>query len=296
MEKISAKSVWKSSLTLLLSQPSILLPFIFVALTEILTLLFLYLAPRYPVSILLAPPIRRFFGETYLHYPFDLVLLPRLFRNFEIPIILFVGSLMTGVMVSMIDKFVKEEKGNSNLALETKTLFPKYLHFFILTLFSYLIMKVALLGGNYMAKYLHIFLKSIKHLGPSFIWSLFFLAMNLVLAIFSEMVFVYSIPAVIIEKKSLFKAMRRSLGLVRKYFMTTLILVFIPIGINFFTILLENYTTILMDKIIPEISLLILLVSIFTSFLVNSAIVLTSTVFFLYIKKTESSSQEVHPI
>ena len=61
------------------TNPAVYLPFLIFALIELTALIVLFLAPRSPANVLLGPPIRRLYGEQFLHYPYDLTLLPKLY-------------------------------------------------------------------------------------------------------------------------------------------------------------------------------------------------------------------------
>ena len=60
--------------------PIIVAPFIGVAMFEGFVLAVLFLAPRPPLSMALAPIIRAFWGEQFLHYPTNFLLLPKIFE------------------------------------------------------------------------------------------------------------------------------------------------------------------------------------------------------------------------
>jgi hypothetical protein len=62
-------SLWKKVTGTFKRYPAIMMPFGCIALFEILGLIILFLAPRPPFSSVLAPVIRAFWGEQFLHYP-----------------------------------------------------------------------------------------------------------------------------------------------------------------------------------------------------------------------------------
>ncbi|MCM8813807.1 MAG: hypothetical protein NC924_07740, partial [Candidatus Omnitrophica bacterium] len=76
--KSSKFSIWKQSLALFVQHPGALAPLIFLTLCEAGILALWFYAPRAPLSVVLAPPIRAFAGEHFLHYPANFLLLPRL--------------------------------------------------------------------------------------------------------------------------------------------------------------------------------------------------------------------------
>ena len=60
--------------------PRTALPLLIMGILDFVALYLLYLAPQRPVSVLLAPPVRAFWGEQFLHYPMNLFLLPKLYH------------------------------------------------------------------------------------------------------------------------------------------------------------------------------------------------------------------------
>ena len=86
--------VWKEVGRIVAKRPTVALPFLIAGLINAIALYILYLAPQHPVSALLAPPIRVYFGEQFLHYPANFLLLPRLFYAGEMVIDAFFGMFM----------------------------------------------------------------------------------------------------------------------------------------------------------------------------------------------------------
>lgn len=72
------KDVVKEVCAVVRKHPLVVVPSLIGGCIQGIALWILYLAPQKPVAAVLAPPIRRFFGEKYLHYPFNFYLLPKL--------------------------------------------------------------------------------------------------------------------------------------------------------------------------------------------------------------------------
>ena len=58
--------------------PVILVPFLIFTLIDLCGLIFVFLIPRAPLYALLGPIVRTFWGEQFLHYPANFLLLPKL--------------------------------------------------------------------------------------------------------------------------------------------------------------------------------------------------------------------------
>ena len=82
--------------------PNVIIPFAVMGVLDFITLYILYLAPQRPVSIALAPPIRAFWGEQFLHYPMNILLLPKLYNYAHMVLLATVGIVTTGAAIGMI--------------------------------------------------------------------------------------------------------------------------------------------------------------------------------------------------
>ena len=77
-------------------------PFIIILFINSLILEILYFSPRYPLSIFFSPIISRIWGEQYLHYPMNLMLLPKLFYYVQMVVSLFLSSFLIVLVVDMV--------------------------------------------------------------------------------------------------------------------------------------------------------------------------------------------------
>src|SRR3989338_6200960 len=113
----SAIKTWQDTLKIVTRNRNILLPFIIVGLIDVFLLFIIYLAPHPPLSALLGTPIKVFWGERFLHYPFNLLLIPRLFDITHIVSTALSGVLMTGVAVRMLKEVQGGIKPNFSISL-----------------------------------------------------------------------------------------------------------------------------------------------------------------------------------
>ena len=75
---VSLLSVYRLTTHSLSTEPKLWGPFFILLRLQLLSLVLIYIAPRQPFVEFFGPPIRKFFGEIYLHYPAHLLLIPRL--------------------------------------------------------------------------------------------------------------------------------------------------------------------------------------------------------------------------
>ncbi|MFA6357026.1 MAG: hypothetical protein WCY23_07965, partial [Candidatus Omnitrophota bacterium] len=110
-------------------------------------------------------------------------------------------------------------------------------------------------------------------------------------AFFVEALFIYAYPALIIERKSVFGAVKRSFGVVKHVLFTTLLLVFIPRSLEVLFMLAKQKQQGLMNVTFPEITLFILAAGIIISFISDSLVFLSIANLFILKQETEKESK-----
>lgn len=125
-----------------------------------------------------------------------------------------------------------------------------------------------------------IFLKPEIWLGPILI------ALNLLLVVLAQGLFVYSIPFLMIENMKLFKAIGKSALLFVKLFLPTVALVGLPILIYIPIITLQFNTPYLINRLFPESVLYICIAAvIINSLVIDLLITISTTILFLQNKE-----------
>lgn len=280
------KKVYSKSFSFLKACPNFFSPFILLVSFEFLALIILFLAPRSPLSIVLGPPIRTFWHEKFLHYPLNFFLLPKLVSHARMVLAILLGSLTSGMAVAIAAAIYNNKITKTTSAL--KVSIKKYLSLFTVLLIvniGYFILTKLLTIG--LIKYFSAGHAKLLFIGPKLWLGLIFTALLFILAGIIQALFIYSIPAIIIDNKRVFKAIGMSLGLFFKFFIPTLILVFIPLLLYIPVIVLSSKGIFLMDKFFPEIILLIEALGIIVTTLIIDPIVTMSTTVLYLIKKEE---------
>lgn len=269
----TAIKTWKDTLKILRQNRNIFLPFIIVGLSDVFLLFIIYLAPRPPLSALLAPPIRAFWGERFLHYPFNLLLIPRLFDYGHTISTAFIGVLMTGAAIGML-KQAKEGRNPKILFNLVKSL-RLYLRLLIIWLVMFGLVSAAFKG-----------LPAIFHFKQGAA-SQMALSAAFFMSILIEAFFIYAMPAVIIEEKRVGAAIKRSIFFSKSAFLPTLILVASPTLIYIPLIILRGKLPMLMSKVFPEAALIFLCIGIVISVVIDCLITSSTAVLFLNKKEGE---------
>jgi hypothetical protein len=262
-------NVWKEAGEIVGRRPTVILPFLIACVVNLAAIFFLYLAPQRPVLTLLGPPIRTFFSEYYLHYPNNFILLPRLCNYAEIIIAGFFGMLMTAVGVGMIADVKRGVRASFfiNLVRSLKRYFA---------LFGIWLLTFGLIFG--FSKLIPLIFKPAGGLAGFFIMIIYFFANILI-----NLLFAYSIIAVIAKGMKFIPAIKKGIFLFFKFFLPTLFLAALPSLLYLPIVMLKSKTRFLIDNVFPEMVLIVLLIGAVLVAIIEFIIYLSLTV--LYINK-----------
>lgn len=260
--------------------PALFKPFLCLLLLEILGLVLIYYSPQQPVHLVLGQPIRAFYGEAALHYPYNLVMLPRIFSRFRLFGIVFFDCLFTGIAISMYNQ--QSKKMSMRFGKNFKIAFNRYW-----SLLSYsLVVTLPLYLAGYIPKIL-VEGKLIDGEGyflgmGQFRWSVVLLFFNLVIQVVWQTLLIYTPITIIIENKGFWAAVKESLKIVRNYALVSFLLVALVLTpFSVVSEVLKIFNLRLMDMYTPEIALVIVLLFIIMKFFMNAMITISSTILFL---------------
>lgn len=250
--------------------PRIYLPFMIFAIVEMVTLFLLFLAPRMPFRVVMGPVISSLWGEQYLHYPYNFVLLPKLAGFSRMVLSVLAGSLLTGISLAYL---YKKPIGAA---------IKKYLHLllivFLLTVLFYYCNKIF---GKLLLKYFTsghtklLFIGARMWLGPINLFIVQFMAVVL------QALFVYAIPVVMLSEKKFFGAILESVGMFFTNFRLTILFVLIPMMLTVPLLALNYNGSYFMSIFCPEFVLWLgFLAIIINSLLIDPMITLTTAVFY----------------
>lgn len=265
---------WGMTFRLFKQNPKVLIPFLIVGLFDVFILILIYLAPRPPLSALLAPPIKVFWGERFLHYPSNLLLIPRLFNYGHIISTAFIGVLMTGTAIGML----KQASGGGikpNILLNLIKSLRLYLRLLIIWLVMFGLATLAFRG-----------LPAIFQLKQPAALQLAFYA-SFLISILMQSIFIYAMPAVIIEERKIWPAIKRSMSISRGTFLPTFFLLALPMLFYIPLLMLQGKLPNLMNRLFPEIVLVILGLSIIVSVITDCLVTCSTAILFLNKRKDE---------
>jgi hypothetical protein len=261
-------------------QPVILTPFLVLMVCHALVLCVLFLAPRPPISSVLAPVIRAFAGEQFLHYPENFLLLPRLFTYGKNISDFFVGVFFTCVAITLIHQGYQKTTASWWFGVKKAVRrFPRAL---------------VIWGCTFGAAVLVVRLTS-RYIGPLIPSVTARIMAEFSLSILVQMIFVFALPSVIIENRKAFAALRRSLQVLGGRPIETILLVALP-SLAFIPVIYGSmHVPQLMQRFFPEVTLYVLAGRIFIGGMVDLSIVSGVTLLFLAHKDSENGQPVLAP-
>jgi len=277
------KSVWSVTFKTLAKYPVLLIPFFVNAVFQGLVLTVLFYYPRSPFSAIFGPPVKAFYGIRFLHYPYNFLLLPKLFYYGQVLMTLTLGVVMFGMAMGMVSQIHTEGTkprigGNINRSLR------RYLPLAGVWLVTFIISLIILRGPAFLitkfmqpTTFARILLQVVSYGG--------------ILAVFiMEALFIYAYPAIVVERAGFLKGIARSFSVSKGVFLTTAILVIVPRILDFIGLIMK-------EKIagaanitfpdFPEITAVILAILIGITLITDSLVFLSTANLFMLKKDTE---------
>jgi len=258
---------WREAFAILNKRPKVMVPFVLLGILNVGLVYLFYCSPQKPVYNLLGPPIQRFFGEKFLHYPYNFALLPKLCNIGELFLGALVGMFITAVAVGMIAEARRGERVTffihcvRGIKRYFSLLIVWGLMFGLVTLTSKLLSKI---------------------LPPSSgILTIIFISIHFFMALLVNLLFIYAVPLMIIGQNGLFKALKENIITLKKMFPSTLLLVSMPALLYLPIVILRAKTGYLITTFFPEVVLGVLITGAIISVLVEMMVTTSITVNFL---------------
>ena len=278
MQNVSIKirEILGAAVRVVSAYPPVCVPFLYLAIAEGLWLSMCYYAPRPPFSMFLAPLIRAFMGEQFLHYPVNFLALPRL---------VFIGRVLLyatlGVIAFIMTLLSVQQAragqpvrlwGNFNHALRRYS--SSLIVLVVYGLGAVLVYKVPrIILGNFFAKCSCFALLNVV------VFCVSFLAL-----IALECMLVYVPHGLVLKKQGIMQSFRQSPALNARIFSITFLFVLISRGLNLSVIMLKNNLSMVIERFtpaFPELTLVILGLDIIVFFISSIFVAITATLIFL---------------
>lgn len=277
-------SLLKGSVDTYIAHPVILVPFVTIAFIQLLVLEMLYFAPRSPLAAFFNPLVRTLWGEKFVHYPSNFVLLPQLFQRFQIPIYIFISSFFIAAAIATIDAINSRQK--INFALACKAALSRYVHILFGAGISFciygglhklynLVMMRALKIGS--VDGIFFIIKTVTLKGALYV--------NLLISAFVMAIFAFVFPIIMIEKKNILSAIGLSFKYLWGSFWFVLFIALIPTLFYLPIIFLRSNLGGIAQTTFPEVRVLVLVLSVVVTMFIDATIYTAYTTYYLLKKE-----------
>ena len=231
---------------------------------DLIALVLLFLAPSPPVSYLLAPIIRTFWSDQYLHYPDNFLLLPKLFGHAHFLISTVIGVFVTGLVIKQIEG---DWSGDRPTAISSMQLvLKKYVALVVAWLISY---------GVYVAS-LRLLMAVLPPVFPAVQ-----LLVNFLLGVAVQAILAFFLPVLIVLNQGFLRSFWEAIRFGARNILLTSALILLPIFLALCFSVAKLYTPFFV-RVHPELVLWVLATGIVISVLVDLWV--TSSVTLLYLK------------
>ncbi len=276
------RSVWQIASGLMRRYPVLWLPFLVIGLSDVMVLALACLAPRQPFDALLAPPIRAFWGDRFLHYPSNFFILPKLYEYGHTLVMAGVGVVMTGAAIGMAEQANRGQQPRflSNVVRAIK----RYVTLFWVWTAGFFLSTLLIKGARFMvfAAYdttLRTMLPPRAMVLDVVLWCSVFAAIAI------EALWVYALPIAVLEGQGWWRSLRASFRSAIEFFGPTYLLVLVPSSLLFSVMILKQQIGTLMRFVTPEVTVWVLVFGVVYSLVAEWAITMSATVLYLMRKE-----------
>lgn len=249
--------------------PVLWLLFLGIGFLDLVALGVLFLAPSEPFSVLLAPIIRTFWGERFLHYPENFLLLPKLLNHAHVLILTFFGIFVTGMIIKKTEAYFS---GSEISFVDAGVMiFRKYFVLMAAWVICY---------GLFML----IIKKTLPLLPPQIVLRF---GGSFVLGIFFQVLSAFFLPMILLSGKGLFPSLWDGLKLSLAHSPLILILASLPLLVLLLSSFFKAMTPVYI-QFNPELTLGVLVLGIAVSLAVDFVLTSSLTVLFLQLRRNQT--------
>jgi hypothetical protein len=276
----------KTAVNTLSQNTLILYPFVILAFLQLLALEILYFIPRFPLNKILGPIVSTLWADNYLRYPFDLLLLPKLFYYAQVALYFAIGGYLVAVTIVMIRDINSDQP--VNLKASFKEALSRYIHILLASVFSFIFYFGFSKGYDLLAqramqirseKGIFFLIKKTIILGEPYAQFFFGILLTTLL--------IYVAPIIMIEKKKIFSALVINFKTLFRSFWFTLFIVFFPTILYFPVLVIRSNIFQISNVTFPEIQLWVIVLSIIATILIDAVVITAATIFYLFKKENQ---------
>ncbi len=287
--RASFQDVRLTAWQLVVRHPIIMWPLVLVGLVDVVLLLMMYFAPQPPLSVVLAPIIKAFWGAVYLHYPSNFLLLPKLHHYGHLLLAASIGVLMTAVCVSMVAQSYKHQQ--PECFRNVRCGFGRYAALLGIWVLIFLAVQSVMrinwwcVEQSFLAGWAQLIPVSRKTIHLLVYW------WNIALSVGIQAAFLFAIPALMIEQKSLLRSLQRSWQVAWQHRRLALTIVCLPSMVYVPIILIKQNIVFVMRATFPEATLWIMGLGIVLAVVIDLVITVCGTTLFLLVREQENARE-----
>ncbi len=277
-------SLLKTAIVAIVEHPIILFPFLILVFIQLLLLEVLFFSPRYPLSIFFSPLIRTLYGEAFLHYPNNFILIPKLFQYVQMGTYIFFASYLIGVCVEIIYLINAEKK--FTLRAVFRSVLSRYVHLLMAAVVMYVTFylffssyDVLLQRARMIRSEAGVFflIKEIIVVATPYV--------NLFVGALATALYAFVVPFIVIDRKKVFVAIWENFRLLSKSFWMVLVTVILATMLYLPILFFRNNVGLWADDYFPSLRVWIIVISIIVQAFIDCVIYSSLTSYFLFLKE-----------
>lgn len=267
-----------------MANPVILVPFVTLAFIQLLVLEILYFSPQYPLSVFFNPIVHTLWGEEYVHYPSNFLILPKLFQSVQVFIYVFVSSYLISIAIEIIAAVNKD--GKCSFATASRDAVHRYIHVFVAALIAFCVF----LG---LFKFYNLFMAKVLNFSAA--GGVFFAAKTvilqgtpiaiLIIGAFTTALFAFVFPIIMIGKKGIITALIQNFRHLWGSFWHVFLIILVPTLFYLPVLILRHNIGGIANATFPEVRVVALVIGIIVTMFIDATIYTAITTFYLLRKE-----------
>lgn len=279
-KKIQTKilTVLRSSVNTIFTNNAIVFPFFVIVFIQLLILEILYFIPQWPLNVFFGPIVTKLWSVTYMHYPFNLVLLPKLFYYAVIPAYILASSFLICMAISAILMINNDEEPKVSVIF--KRLLPSYIYIAVSAVLTFFFIKLFMQGYDLIYERA---LSIRSQAGPIYWLKATVIQgapyFKVLLNVLGTTLFAYVFPLIVIEKRNVFTAIIENFKYVITAPIKTFLIVLIPTLLYILILLTRGHVP--FEAEIPEMRVVSIVVSVLVMVFIDAVVYTSITTFYL---------------
>lgn len=279
-------AAWTKTVELLRSNTALFTPLGLAAGVKLTMVGVALVAPFTPFSKFLAPIVRYFWGEIFLHYPYHLALATRWFRRSDLLLPILLEGFLVGMTAYLCRQILAGHPVKVRQAFSET--FRRYPGCVLITMVSSLLMiglaKMALLPIQLGVRWFPILAQS------TFAMALGMALVTIAVVAALESLFIFALPSCILEQRAWFRAIGRSVQIAAKSYGSIFLTIFIVTLAYLPFVLLRQGSIRMVTSSWPESILLVYIGRILFTWVIGTMLAVWGTV---YLTEHAGASREV---